>query len=347
MKTTQMIEIDGAVGEGGGQILRSSLALSVCWRKPFKMVNIRAKRKKPGLLRQHLTAVKAAVQISHAKVTGDSLGSQSLVFEPSVVQAGDYRFAIGTAGSATLVLQTILLPLLFADGPSKVRIEGGTHNPFAPPFDFLAKAFIPVLEKMGASLKLTLVRPGFYPAGGGVIDIEVMPGSALLPVDLTERGEVVEQVGQVLIADLPVEIAAREINALKRKLNWPCSCFSIIQNTSSDGPGNIVSLRITSEHGCEVLTGFGQKGVRAESIANRLVKEVRRYLTSGVPVGEYLADQLLLPFALAGAGQFVTMRPSTHTMTNMVVIEAFTNVGFRVTELDRYRVSIAVVKNAE
>src|SRR5262245_60443308 len=171
--------IDGSQGEGGGQILRTALALSLVTGAPFRVEKIRAGRQKPGLLRQHLTAVTAAVEIGGAAVEGATLGSRELSFRPGSVRPGAYRFAVGTAGSAALVLQTVLPALLTATGPSTVVVEGGTHNPHAPPFDFLALAFLPLLARMGARAQATLDRPGFYPAGGGQLTVEITPAPAL------------------------------------------------------------------------------------------------------------------------------------------------------------------------
>src|SRR5262245_16670414 len=170
-----MIEIDGSQGEGGGQILRSSLSLAICTQQAFRITNIRAKREKPGLLRQHLTAVKAAAEISGAEVDGAELGSRQVTFRPGRVVPGNYKFAIGTAGSCTLVLQTVLIPLLTASAPSTVTISGGTHNKASPPFDFLERAFLPLLARMGATVQLTLVAHGFYPKGGGSIRVGITP----------------------------------------------------------------------------------------------------------------------------------------------------------------------------
>src|SRR6476620_518674 len=172
MKKSEVITIDGSVGEGGGQIIRNSLALSLVTGQPFRIVNIRAGRKKPGLLRQHLTAVQAANQIGDAAVDGAEMGSGEVVFRPEGIRAGDYRFAIGTAGSTTLVLQTILPALILAGAPSHLTLEGGTHNPLAPPFDFLAQTFLPHLARFGPTVTATLARPGFFPAGGGRLEIE-------------------------------------------------------------------------------------------------------------------------------------------------------------------------------
>src|SRR6185295_18962730 len=159
-----MLKLDGSVGEGGGQILRTALALSALTGQPFQIDRIRAQRRKPGLMRQHLTAVRAAAEVCQATVAGDSLGSMALSFVPGAVKAGSYSFAVGTAGSATLVLQTVLPPLLVAAGPSTLTIEGGTHNPLAPPFDFLERSFLPLVARMGPQFEARLERWGFYPA---------------------------------------------------------------------------------------------------------------------------------------------------------------------------------------
>jgi RNA 3'-terminal phosphate cyclase (ATP) len=170
-----MIELDGSVGEGGGQILRTSLALSMCTGQPVTLNNIRAKRAKPGLMRQHLTCVDAAREVSGAQVQGAELGSQSLAFEPGRVRAGDYRFNVGTAGSCTLVLQTVWPALLLAGERSTLTLQGGTHNPMAPPFHFLERSFAPLVRRLGAGVSLTLRRHGFYPAGGGEMQATVEP----------------------------------------------------------------------------------------------------------------------------------------------------------------------------
>src|SRR5262245_11938020 len=172
-----MLTIDGSVGEGGGQILRSALSLSLVTGTPFRIDNIRGNRRKPGLLRQHLTAVEAAAAVGGAEVQGAVIGGGTLVFRPGHVRPGRYAFSVGTAGSATLVLQTILPALVTARSPSEVRIEGGTHNPLAPPFDFLAEVFLPLLERSGVRARATLERHGFHPAGGGSLSVTIEPPS--------------------------------------------------------------------------------------------------------------------------------------------------------------------------
>ena len=209
-----MLTIDGSQGEGGGQILRSSLALSVCLQLPIKLEKIRAKRQKPGLMRQHLTAVRAAAEISEAEVKGDAVNSRELVFLPKTLKSGDFSFAIGTAGSSTLVLQTILPALLRAKEKSTLTIKGGTHNAMAPSFDFIEKTFLPVLRKMGPNVTAQLVRSGFYPAGGGSFTAEIHPGP-LSRLELLARGEILNQYAISRVAGLPFNIIERELLVLQ------------------------------------------------------------------------------------------------------------------------------------
>ncbi|MBI4752289.1 MAG: RNA 3'-terminal phosphate cyclase [Acidobacteria bacterium] len=331
-----MITIDGSFGEGGGQILRSALGLSLVTGKPFKIEKIRAGRKNPGLLRQHLTAVNAATQVGNAEAEGASLGSKTLVFQPGTVNPGNFRFAVGTAGSATLVLQTILPALLTVTERTELTLEGGTHNPFAPPFDFLSKAFLPRLNKMGPKVSVRLDRPGFYPAGGGKFHVTIEPSpDGLLGFHLPERGKVLNRRVKASVACLPPEIADRELTEISRKMSLEKHHLETEVFENSHGPGNVVTIEIESEHVTEVFTGFGEKGVRAESVADNAVKLVRRYLTSDVPVGEYLADQLLIPLALAGEGSFVTLPPSRHTTTNIEIIKLFLDVEITTSQLNK------------
>ena len=318
-----MIVIDGSRGEGGGQILRSSLALSLVTGRPFRIEKIRAGRKKPGLMRQHLTAVEAAAAIGRAEVEGARIGSQLLVFAPKAINAGKYHFAVGTAGSCTLVLQTILPALLTADAPSEVVLEGGTHNPFAPPFDFLVKAFLPLIGRMGPKVSAILQRPGFYPAGGGKFTVSIEPATGLQRVDLPERGAVQKHAARAMVARLPRQIGERELKVVRDRLGWSEECCYVEDAGSSPGPGNILCVEIVSEHCTEVFTGFGEVGVSAEKVANDTVRQVEEYLSADVPVGPYLADQLLLPMALAGGGSFRTLAPTRHMTTNAEVIRLF------------------------
>ncbi len=321
--------------------MRTSLALSLVTGNPFIIKEIRAGRKKPGLMRQHLTCVNAAVKVGNAKAEGANIGSQSLKFEPRAITPGKYNFAIGTAGSCTLVLQAILPALLVADGPSEVILEGGTHNPFAPPFDFLDQTFLRLINEMGPTVSASLIRPGFYPAGGGKIKVEITP-SPLGEIDLTQRGEILNKTAKAFVANLPENIAAREIKIVKKLLGWE-DC-EIVNIPYSHGPGNVLTLSVESENLTEVFTGFGVKGVTAEKVAKRCVGQVKSYLAADAPVGKHLADQLLIPLAMAGGGTFITQPPSRHTMTNIEVVKQFLDLNINCAEIDERRWQISVEK---
>ena len=325
-----MLTIDGSQGEGGGQILRTALALSLVTGQEFRIDNIRAGREKSGLLRQHLTAVEAAARIGNAHVEGAALGSQRLTFCPAGVQAGEYQFLVGTAGSTTLVLQTVLPALALAAGPSALVLEGGTHNPFAPPFEFLAKSYLPLLNTMGPKIRAKLDRSGFYPAGGGKIRVTVEPAPRFEPLELLERGNVLRTQAVAVVANLPSQIAEREIRVLKRKLDLD---EARVEQVRAQGPGNIVTVEIKSAHVTEVVTSFGAPGIRSEQVADEAFRQTRAYLAAGVPVGEHLADQLLLPLALAGGGSFRTMPLTAHTTTNLEIIRQFVGLEVRVEQV--------------
>lgn len=333
MKKAEMITIDGGAGEGGGQVLRTSLALSLVTGKPFRIVNIRAGRKKPGLLRQHLTAVQAAAQVGDAVTDGAEIGSGELVFRPETLRAGEYRFAIGTAGSTTLVLQTVLPALILADKPSRITLEGGTHNPYAPPFDFLARTFLPQLARFGANVIATLVRPGFYPAGGGRLEVEITPIARLKRVELLERGADQGRRVAAHIAALDPHIAERAFVQFEKRMSWSRDVCEIIQHPAACGPGFVLTAEIASEHIAETFTGFGERGVRAEQVADAVIDQTRHYLAATAPAGEYLTDQLLIPLALAGGGKFQAVGISRHARTNIEVIEKFLPVHFTTTEI--------------
>jgi RNA 3'-terminal phosphate cyclase (ATP) len=338
-----MLKIDGSQGEGGGQILRTSLALAIITGRPVLIQNIRAKRDKPGLRRQHLTAVRAAATISGGQLSGDDIGSRELRFTPAAVLPGAYQFDVGSAGSTTLVLQTILFPLLLAAGRSTIELVGGTHNPFAPPFDFLDRAFLPLVNRMGPRIVLALERPGFYPAGGGRLRVEIDPAARLAPLELLERGETLRRLCRVTLANLPDHIAERELAAVASALDWPEECLEVRRYRDRHfGPGNVVTIEIESEHVTEVFTSFGRRGVPAETVGGEVAAEARRYLEAEVPVGEHLADQLALPLALAGGGTYVTLRPTPHTTTNIEIIREFLDLPIFVESLDDRRWQVRV-----
>lgn len=344
-KAEQMntIELDGSQGEGGGQVLRTALSLSMIAGIPFRIERIRAKRSKPGLLRQHLTAVNAAAQICAAQVRGAEPGSLALEFTPGTIRGGDYRHAIGTAGSCTLVLQTVLPALWFADAPSTVTVSGGTHNSAAPPADFLQRVWLPLLQRMGVKMELELLRHGFYPAGGGELQARVQPLKALQPLYLSERGELRLARATAIVAGVSGDVAPRELDTLKAELaDTLGEVVGEIRGLSSrEGPGNALLLELQYADATELLTAFGEKGVPAQIVASRLAREALAYHRSGAAVGEHLADQLLLPMALAGSGSFRTSTPSSHLQTNIGVIEKFLPVDISMTEESgAYRVAV-------
>lgn len=336
-----MIHIDGSHNEGGGQILRTALTLSLATLTPFRIEKIRAGRKQPGLLRQHLAAVRAAAQVGHAEVRGDAINSQELTFVPREIVSGNYQFSVGTAGSTTLVLQTVLPVLMLASKPSVLTLEGGTHNPAAPPYDFLEKAFVPLLERIGGRVQTELIAAGFYPAGGGAMKVKIEPPTDLQALVLTTRGEVRRRMARAVVANLAHSIAERELAVINKKLRWESSCLKS-EVVSSRGPGNVVMLEIESENVTEVFTGFGERGVRAEAVAENAASQARRYLASDAAVGGHLADQLLVPMALAKGGVFTTLAPSRHTRTNIDIIAQFLSTRIRVDMKNDRRCTIEI-----
>ena len=318
-----MLSIDGSFGEGGGQIIRTSLALSLITGKSFRVFNVRARREKPGLRRQHMTAVTAAAAIGGARVDGAHAGSKEFTFAPGEVRPGEYKFSIGTAGSTMLVLQAILPPLMIADGPSLLLFEGGTHNVHAPPFEFIQKTFLPLVNRAGPSVTVELQRYGFYPPGGGRFNVYVEPARKLKRLDLVERGAILSERARALVVNLPPHIGE----------GWMPDQLDLEESTNAISAGNVFTVSVESESLTEVFTGIGERGVRAEQIAARVVHEAQRYLAVGAPVGEHLADQLLIPMALARGGSYTTSTPTLHTTTNIDVIKKFLHVEITTRQL--------------
>lgn len=331
-----MIELDGAAGEGGGQILRTSLALSMITGQPFRIRNIRANRSKPGLMRQHLVAVQAAQQVSNAVVTGAAVGASELTFIPGAIAAGDYDFAIGTAGSCTLVLQTVVLALLHADQPSTIRISGGTHNAMAPPVQFLQRAWLPLLAQMGAEVGIDLLRYGFYTAGGGVVTASIQPCARLAPLACIERGDFVEGYAEAFFAGIPSNVGSRQLAQVGAALGWEGRQLRLRGLPAEQGPGNALLLTLAYERHTEVFAAFGARGITAEAVADAALAEAQAYIASGAAVGEHLADQLMLPLALAGSGRFTLSTVSGHAATNAAVIERFLPVTVRFQQAGPY-----------
>ncbi|WP_431099600.1 RNA 3'-terminal phosphate cyclase [Polaromonas aquatica] len=337
-----MIELDGSQGEGGGQILRTALALSLVTGKAFRMDNIRAKRPKPGLMRQHLACVNAAVavgggagQISAVNSAGEAvrIGETTLLFTPGEVRAGDYEFAVGSAGSCMLVLQTVLWPLLHAKAASTLLLSGGTHNPMAPSCSFLTLLAPYFAGNRQVLFEIELRRHGFYPAGGGEVRVRLSPpAQGFAPIDLMERGELLESYAECLHAGLPKGVAERELAVLRQGLGWDESRLRNRGLRSNEGPGNALVAVLRYEHITEVFAAYGEKSVSAEQVARRVLQEVKDYLSHQAPVGPHLADQLMIPMALAGlqgkVGRYWATELTEHTRTNARTIEAFLPVKF-------------------
>ncbi len=325
-----MIEIDGSQGEGGGQVLRTSLTLSTITGFPFRINNIRKNRSKPGLMAQHLKAVDAAAAISKAQVEGAALNSGSLTFTPCSIRSGRYRFDIGTAGATTLVLQTILLPLSMADSASSVIITGGTHVSWSPCYDYLSLQWLYYLQLIGFDAEIAMDQAGFYPKGGGRIRATIRPASSISPLKLTRRGRLQRIVGVSAVANLPLDIAERQKRqAVLRlqKLGWENSTPEIrikIENLHSPVKGTYILLLAHFEESRCCYSALGKLGKPAERVADDAVDAFKIFLETDGVVDQYLADQLLVPLCLSqGESEIRTSQITQHTLTNADIIRAF------------------------
>lgn len=323
----QTIKIDGARGEGGGQVFRTSLSLSMCTGRPLHIKNIRAGRSKPGLLRQHLACLHAARDICGAEVHGDELRSQEVIFIPGNITCGKYHFAVGSAGSTTLIFQTILPALLQAEGESIVSFEGGTHNPMAPSLDFIQHCFLPSVKVCGIEVDVQVERYGFNPSGGGVWTAKIHPQREAQPLCLVQRGELLSRTAVASSSKIPEHVAERETQRVVKKCQW-LPTETERKNVDAVGPGNIISLRLVFENVQECFEVLGEKGFTAERVAGKAIKQMNYYLHTDACVAEHLADQLLLPMVLAEGGEFRTFEPSLHTRTNIEVINEILGVSF-------------------
>ena len=326
---TRIVELDGSLGEGGGQILRSSLALALLTGTPFRLRNIRAARHKPGLQPQHLTSVRAAAQIGQARVQGDRQGSRELFFEPGEVVAGTYQFQIGTAGSTSLVIQTIALPLaLRGRAPSQVIVSGGTHVRASPCYDFIATTWRGYLERMGLTLTLTMHQPGFYPRGGGVVEARVEPAAGVRPLRLdpaAARPAELHVTGLSCVAGLPEHIAERQAAQAIARLREARLRCELRRETWPDGPGTVLALVLHGPPAPTVFFALGQRGRPAERIADDAVEELLAHLRRDpLAVDAHSADQILLPLALAdGPSEYPVSCVTQHLLTNIQVIRRF------------------------
>lgn len=334
-----LIEIDGSQGEGGGQILRSALALSCVTGRPFRMVRIRALRPKPGLRPQHLVSVRAAAKMTNAQVLGAAIGSSELEFYPGPIQAGTFRFDIGTAGSISLVLQTVMLPALFAPDAVTFHLTGGTHVPFSPSFHYLQIQYGYWLERMGASVEFRLERAGYYPQGNGAASATVHPVSGLAPLVLAKRGKLVRIWGISAVSNLPNDIAERQERRAAHRLrsvirpdeNNRYDCEISIHSLPSHGQGTMLLLCADFTGSRATYFALGAKGKRAEKVAEEAADGLLRFMASEATVDEHAADQILLPLAFAqGESVFSTPEITLHTVTHAQVLRLFLPVSIRV-----------------
>jgi len=357
-----LLRIDGSFGEGGGQILRTSLTLSALTGIPFEIFNIRARRKSPGLRPQHLQAVTALAKICQAQLDGAEVGSSTITFRPGTILHGDYRFEIGTAGSASLVLQTLFLPLSRAPKPSRVEIVGGTHVPWSPCFHYLVLQWLEYLRHIGLEAELEMPRAGFYPRGGGTLIAHIKPCGGIKPFVLENRGRLVSVRGISAVGNLPISIAERQKAQAEKRLaqfgsssrdrarleygvlptKGGLSGFSTLALSEIEllempavGKGTMLLLLGEFENSHCCYYGLGEIGKRAERVADEACDALFEFMQTDGVIDEHLADQIVLPLALArGTSRFITPKITTHLLTNLEVIKKFLPVEAEVTDLN-------------
>lgn len=337
-----MIHIDGSFGEGGGQILRTAMVLAALTGKELHLTNIRAKRRKPGLMRQHLACVKAVAEITGGSISGAKLNSQELSFSPGQVRAGDYHFVVGSAGSAILIAQCAILCLLDAEGPSTVVIEGGTHAANAPIFDFFERVYLPCLKLMGSELWATLDRAGFYPAGGGRITLGIRPQDIWQSFELHSRGDLRHARLVTVSHGVDAQIPRDELRYCRDALAFDLPFTDQIKTVDAHGPGNVLFAELEYTNITELFSVCGDFSLGRQTVGERVANMANNYLGLDAPVWSYLADQLLLPMAIGAGGSFRTCQPSQHSKTNSEVIKAFLDVDITMTEekSGQYRIEV-------
>lgn len=321
-----VIDIDGSQGEGGGQMLRTSLALALVTGRAFHLRNVRAGRPKPGLKPQHLMCVRAAAAIGQATVRGASPGSTDLVFEPGEVVGGKYNFPIGTAGATSLVLHTLYVPLCLRSAvPSELVITGGTHVTHSPSFHFLNRTWRAYMELLGLHIGLTMRRPGFYPRGGGVLEAHVQPAASVRGLHI-EDGPAIHQVtGFSAVAGLPPDIARRQARRAAFRLKQAGLDTDIVEESWQGGPGTVVGLELPTRPVATLYSGLGERGKPAERVADEAVEQVLAHLQAPPgAIDAHSADQIVLPLALAaGSSSFPVALVTQHLLTNLDVIRKF------------------------
>jgi RNA 3'-phosphate cyclase len=320
-----MIHIDGSQGEGGGQVLRSSLSLSLMTQKDLEITNVRAGRSKPGLRAQHLKAVEAAAVIGRAQVSGAGLGSTALTFRPTEIHPGRYQFDIGTAGATTLVLQTIFMPLAMAGTKSTVTITGGTHVRWSPSYHYLELHWLPFMRRIGCQIDLNMELAGYYPQGGGRVSATIYPCEKINPLELTDRGKLKQIRGLSAISNLPRHIAKRQREQVLRRIGDRYYLSDIrLNELDSRFKGTMLLLLAEFERSQVCYFSLGELGKPAERVADEAVEELEEFLSSDGAIDQYLADQMLLPLAFAsGPSRLHTSKVTQHLLTNAQVLRSF------------------------
>lgn len=327
-----MLTISGSYGEGGGQILRSALSLSAILSIPVRISEIRARRPKPGLRPQHLTAVSALAEVTRAEIGGASAGSLEILFAPHGTRSGSYHFDVsrtaGSAGSVTLILQTLLPVLALSRGRSQLTLVGGTHVPWSPPFDFIASCFLPTAARLGLNASVSVEKWGFYPKGGGEARAEVFPVEGFKPVQLTDRGRLIKVCGISAVAGLPESIAARQAKAAAELLaNSELEAAFETFIAPSAGQGTFIYISAQFENITLGFSALGERGKPAEAVGGEAARALLDFIGTGCAVEERLADQLLLYMSLAaragGVSRMSVSRVTSHLLTNAWVIRQF------------------------
>jgi RNA 3'-terminal phosphate cyclase (ATP) len=324
-----MLHLDGAYGEGGGQLVRTSLALATLLGEPVKITDIRAGRAKPGLRPQHLTGVKALAHISQAEVEGATLGSRELTFRPRTVKGGSYFFdvaeKIGSAGAVTLVVQALLPPLLATREPSTLTIRGGTHVAWSPPAHYLMYVFLPALAELGGNASLTLTRWGWYPRGGGEVRLAINPVTRLAPREWLTPPDLTDFRALSAASRVPYHVIQRQAKRLQERLG--SSLPVTAEEAASLDPGSFVFLWGPRAG----FSALGARGKPAEKVADEVVGEFLSFQTRQAALDRHLADQIVLYFAQAGGTSvFTTAEVTSHLITNLWVIEQFYGPTFQV-----------------
>jgi len=328
--------IDGAMGEGGGQVLRTSFAISSLKHESLRVVNIRRGRPRPGLARQHLTGIETLCRITNGKLEGAHIGSQEVTFFPGEQSGGSFTVDIGTAGSISLVLQTLVLPSLFALDTTSLKLRGGTDVNWSPPVDFLGSVLFPLLSKMGVNVSTKLVRRGYYPKGGGEVTSEISPISSLEPFPMLRRSGNVKVFGIAHSENLPEHVVDRMKGAATVHLSKEgLDDIEISRDVKKGGPGVGTGISLWACDGDSLFgrSCIGERGKPAEKVGESAAARLVDELSSNATVDVHTSDQIL-PFIALGGGSFKVREVSSHAETNMAVLEKLLGCTFNAEPTD-------------